>query len=146
MVQVEPVEEREIVDEAHPHLGGVLLREKNGERSFAIFMQPAQVVAIRNARHGVEPTRPSTHDLLQALMEALGGQLESVVINEFRSPERGGTFFAQLQLRQGERTIYLDARPSDAIALAMRSRNTPIQVEEEVLAVVEEQGPQWPWH
>ena len=143
MVQVEPVEMREIVDESTPHLGGVLLREKDGERAFPIFMLPGQVIAIRNAREGVEPSRPFTHDLLRALMEGLGGQLERVVITELRTGDQGGTFIAQLHLRQDERTVYVDARPSDAIALAMRCP-APIHVEEDVLSLAQ-QGPQRPW-
>lgn len=95
MVQVEAVELRELIDETVPHLGGVLLREKHGERSFAIFMQPAQVISIRNARDRLESARPLTHDLLLALLEGLGGELESVVITELRTSDRGGTFLAQ---------------------------------------------------
>jgi bifunctional DNase/RNase len=69
-----------------------------------------------------------THDLLGSVIEALHGQLSQVVINDLRD----NTFFARLLIAQNGKTIEVDSRPSDAIALAVQ-KNTPIFVEQKVL-------------
>lgn len=85
--------------------------------------------AISMGIDGSAPSRPLTHDLLKSVISSLGAALTGVVINDVR----GTTFYAQLRLLtpDGER-VQVDARPSDAIALAVRMR-TPIYAEESVL-------------
>jgi hypothetical protein len=79
---------------------------------------------------GASPTRPLTHDLMKSLVERLGAKLERVVIDEMRDD----TYFAKLHLEApGGRTLIIDARPSDAIALALRLHG-PVLVSEELFA------------
>ena len=75
--------------------------------------------------------RPPTHELLAAVIEKLGGLVERVVINDLRDR----TFFALLRIRQGDKVLEIDSRPSDAIALGIGS-GVPIFVEEKVLEAV----------
>lgn len=105
------------------------LREQNGERSFPIVIGLPEAQAIERRLKGVEVKRPQTHELLANVVEALGCELLSITINDLSEH----TFYATLDMRRdnGE-TISVDARPSDAIALAVAS-DTPIFVEEHVL-------------
>ena len=125
MIQVRPGELNENL-EREP-LGSVVL-EEDGGRSLPIVMRREQVVAIREATDGKEPQVPMTHDLLKNVIEQLAATLRAVVVTEFRD----GSFFAELELAQGKDTLRLKARPSDAIALAMRCPDTAIFVEEAV--------------
>jgi hypothetical protein len=72
--------------------------------------------------------RPLTHDLVKSLLDGLQATVERIVITELR----GGTFFAQIMLSAGGRLLAVDARPSDSIAIALRTKS-PIFVDEEVL-------------
>ena len=114
-----------------PGLGLVTLRDETGDRTLPIFMLKSQVEAIEEA--GREATVPRTHDLLRVVLETLSGAVGSVVITAVHE----GTFHAELELKQGERTFRVPARPSDAIALAARIPGTPIFIEEEVFAEVQ---------
>jgi bifunctional DNase/RNase len=107
----------------------VLLKEANGERYLPIWIGAVEASAIAFEQQGVKPARPMTHDLLRDVVTALGGQLESVHITEMRDQ----IFFADLVFASGAR---VSARPSDAIALALRSGAT-IYGED---AVLEEAG------
>ncbi|HEY2175118.1 MAG TPA: bifunctional nuclease family protein [Mycobacteriales bacterium] len=107
----------------------VLLKEANGERYLPIWIGAVEASAIAFEQQGVKPARPMTHDLLRDVVAALGGQLESVHITEMRDQ----IFFADLVFASGAR---VSARPSDAIALALRSGAT-IYGED---AVLEEAG------
>ena len=127
MVQVRPEELRESIE--REALGAVVLEEEGG-RSLPIVMKTDQVVAIRDAVEGKEHPVPMTHDLLRDVIDRLGASLRAVVVTAFRD----GTFFAELELSHGEETLRVQARPSDAIALAMRSPGAPILVEDAVFA------------
>ena len=104
----------------------VLLRERDGDRYLPIWIGAVEATAIAFAQQGVVTARPMTHDLLRDLLEALGQPLQSVTINELRD----GVFYAELAFEGG---ITVSARPSDAIALAMRT-GAVIRSEEAVLA------------
>jgi hypothetical protein len=106
----------------------IVLKEVEGERMFPIVIGIFEAMAIDRRVKNVKPPRPLTHDLLNSLIASLGAALEKVVINDLHD----NTFFAKLILKQGGREIEVDARPSDAIALAAQE-NTPIYVEESVL-------------
>jgi bifunctional DNase/RNase len=86
----------------------------------------ANAIAIEIEKVAVP--RPMTHDLARNLIHHLSGRLERVVISELKDD----TFFAALWLRQGDQPMVIDARPSDAIALALRA-DCPIYVTEQVL-------------
>jgi bifunctional DNase/RNase len=106
----------------------VILREKDGERVVPIWIGVVEASAIAFELESVKLTRPMTHDLLRTAVEQLGGHVERVVVSELRD----NTYFALVAIRQGERTVEIDARPSDAIALALRAR-APILCDEQVI-------------
>jgi bifunctional DNase/RNase len=106
----------------------IYLKEKDGERSFPILIGIPEALAIDRRWKNQVPSRPQTHELLASVIEAMGGELEKVVINDLC----GRTFIATLHIRRGEEIIEVDSRPSDAIALGVGS-DTPIFVAEHVL-------------
>lgn len=107
----------------------VLLRDTADRRQLPIYIGQDQARAIINALDNQAPPRPLTHDLIANLLEEWGMTLERVVIHSLQD----NTFYAILTLRQGEAKKEIDARPSDAIAIALRT-NSPIWVMEEVIA------------
>lgn len=107
----------------------VMLREAGGQRTLPIWIGQAEALAINLALEGAALERPLTHDLIKSLLDGLGVKLEKVIITELRQ----GTYFAQLLLNADGRLLALDARPSDSIALALRTKS-PILMEEELLA------------
>jgi bifunctional DNase/RNase len=106
----------------------VVLKDVGSDIVMPIWVGIFEANAIAIEIEKVAAPRPMTHDLTRNLMRHMNAQLEKIVINELRDD----TFFAVLWLRQGEETIALDARPSDAIALALRA-DCPIYVSEQVL-------------
>lgn len=104
----------------------VLLRERDGQRYLPIWIGAPEATAIAYAQQGVEPPRPLTHDLMVTMIADLGHQLEQVQITSMRD----GIFYASLVFDNGKRVI--ESRPSDAIALALRS-STPIWAAEDLL-------------
>jgi bifunctional DNase/RNase len=95
----------------------VLLKEASGERYLPIWIGAVEATAIAFAQQGIVPPRPLTHDLMRDVVAALGVQLTAVNITELRD----GVFFAELLFSNGVR---VSARPSDAIALAVRTQVT----------------------
>ncbi len=106
----------------------IVLREAAGLRLLPIWIGHPEATAILIAMEGVEPPRPMTHDLMLGLITAVGLTLERVEITRLEE----GTFYAALVLRGEERTLAVDARPSDSIALAVRV-GCPILAAETVL-------------
>jgi uncharacterized protein len=103
----------------------VLLREIGGERYLPIWIGAVEATAIAFAQQGVVPARPMTHDLMRDLLLALQAELSQIRITELRD----GVFYAQLVFTSG---VEVSARPSDAIALALRT-GTPIFGADDVL-------------
>ena len=111
----------------------VLLREVSGEaRLLPIFIGAPEATAIALALDGVATPRPMTHDLLRDVLEELATDVERIVVTELRDK----TFFAELHLVRDDEQIVISSRPSDAIALAVRT-GTPIFAAE---AVIDEAG------
>lgn len=111
----------------------VTLAEKDGERSLTIVISWHDIQAIDRVVKKTPPARPMTHELLAGLLKATGATLERVDITDLKS----GTYFAQVRLtRPDGSACSLDARPSDALALAA-ALEKPVFVAEEVLAAVE---------
>jgi len=106
----------------------VFLRETDGERVLPIWIGISEANAIAQQIEKVQPPRPMTHDLLKNVIDELGGRLERIVVSDLKD----NTFYATLQLRSEHGTLIVDARPSDAIALALRS-GARIFVEEAVI-------------
>lgn len=107
----------------------VLLRDASERRQLPIFIGQDQARAIINALEHQVPPRPLTHDLMVNILEEWDMTLERIVIHSLQD----NTFYAILTLAQGETKKEIDARPSDAIAIALRT-DSPIWVMEEVIA------------
>ena len=109
------------------------LREVDGERTFPIVIGLPEAQAIERRLQGIEIKRPLTHELLADIIDAFGGELMSITINDLSDH----TFFATLDIeRPGGDLMNVDSRPSDAIALGI-ARGVPIFVEEHVLEEAE---------
>jgi bifunctional DNase/RNase len=106
----------------------VLLRENEQERQLPIFIHATEADAIAAELKNHHPARPLTHDLLKNTVDALGGELKYVLVNDLRE----NIFYAVLHIEQDDRTVDVDARPSDSIALAVRAR-CPIYVADHVM-------------
>lgn len=106
----------------------VVLREKDGERSFPIIIGIFEAVSIDRQLKEIQVPRPLTHDLLMNVIRDMGGKLTRIVVNDLRD----NTFFAQLHIELDGRDVEVDARPSDSIALAVRA-GCPVYAEEKVL-------------
>jgi bifunctional DNase/RNase len=105
----------------------VMLKEKTAPRYLPIWIGHFEADAIAIPMQNVPVSRPLTHDLLKAVIEQLGGKLTQVVISELADE----TFFAKLIVDANGRHVEVDARPSDAIAIAIRAK-VPIFVEDSV--------------
>jgi uncharacterized protein len=112
----------------------IYLKEVDGERQFPILIGIFEATSIdRRVKAAAKPPRPLTHDLVVNIAEALGGEVESVVISDLHDQ----TYFAHLRIRKGEEILEIDARPSDAIAVAVTFQPPlPIFVDEQVLEKV----------
>jgi len=107
----------------------LLLQETEGEgRTLPIFIGTPEVTAIAYALQGVTMPRPMTHDLMRDMLSALDVEVERVVITELRS----STYFAELQLRRGTSRATVSSRPSDAVAVAVRT-GSPLFVSDELM-------------
>jgi len=106
----------------------VILRDATGDRVLPIWVGPAEANAIALQIENVAAPRPMTHDLLRDLIAALGVVLSRVIIADLK----GSTYYAYLELRQGKELVLVDARPSDALAIALRAR-APVFVHSKVL-------------
>ncbi|MGF1489709.1 MAG: bifunctional nuclease family protein [Prochloraceae cyanobacterium] len=107
----------------------VLLKDGSDRRALPIYIGQDQAKAIISALEKQKPPRPLTHDLIVNLLEAWEMELERIVIHSLQD----NTFYAVLCLGRGETKKEIDCRPSDAIAIALRT-NSPIWVMEEVVA------------
>ena len=108
----------------------VLLRENDGQRYLPIYIGQPEATAIVYALQGMETPRPMTHDLFKTVLDETGARLSQVVITEMRD----STFFAEIELTRSDGTTRISSRPSDAIALAVRSPEpVPIFADEGVL-------------
>jgi len=113
----------------------IFLRETGGERSFPIVVGTHEALAIHRRLNGERTPRPMTHDLLANVIEALGGAVEQIVIEDLRMLNHQDvrqTFIATVHIRCGDRLVKVDSRPSDAIALGA-AFGTPILVAQKVL-------------
>lgn len=106
----------------------VILRDAEDRSFLPIWVGVFEANAIALQLEGVRTPRPMTHDLLRQTIHQLDGSVERVVITKLHE----NTFYAEIHLRVGGREVVVDSRPSDAIALALRS-SSPVFVEEAVL-------------
>jgi bifunctional DNase/RNase len=108
---------------------GVVLKEKDADRRLVFFFDSMVGAAIVRALESLSPQRPQPHDLLGTLVVALGAKIQQVEITE----QKGNTFYARIIVDRGTSPVTLDARPSDAIALATKLK-APIFVEDALFA------------
>ena len=106
----------------------LILRDENGQRMLPIWIGPNEAQAIASQIENDAPQRPMTHDLLRDVIQTLDGTVQKVVVCDLKD----NTFFALIHLLVRGDPVTVDARPSDAIALALRTR-APIFVEESVI-------------
>jgi bifunctional DNase/RNase len=106
----------------------VILKEKETSRYLPIWIGAAEADAIAVKLQGTSVQRPLTHDLMQSVINVLGGKVNSIVISDLQKD----VFFAKVLLNRDGEQIEIDSRPSDAIALAVRVQ-APIYAEEDVL-------------
>ena len=106
----------------------VLLRDQEEMNFLPIWIGVFEAAAIAMELQSIQPPRPMTHDLLKNAIENLGGKIVRIVINDVKD----GTFFALIDVEKDGKTISLDSRPSDAIALAVRGK-VPVFVSEVVM-------------
>jgi bifunctional DNase/RNase len=107
----------------------LLLQESEGlGRTLPIFIGAPEATAIAFALQGMDTPRPMTHDLIRDLLDALGATVTRVVITELRT----ATYFAEIVLRQGDQELPVSSRPSDAVAVAVRT-GTPLFVADDLM-------------
>lgn len=105
----------------------VILKDLEGTRYLPILIGPFEATAIALALEGTQIPRPLSHDLMKTLLEELQATLDRVVIHDIKD----ATFYATLVLASNGRTLEIDARPSDGIALALRV-SAPIFVTDKI--------------
>ena len=109
---------------------GIILKEKNGSRTLPIVIGEYEAQSIALGLENIKPPRPITHDLTLNILESCGAKIDSVLITELKN----NTYFAVIRLKKKLKYWDVDARPSDAIAMAVRT-TIPIFVDEEVMKV-----------
>ena len=114
----------------------IYLKEKDGERTFPIMVGIFEATSIDRRVKGLRAPRPLTHDLILGIIQSLGGRIQDIVVCDLEDQ----TYYARLRIRRGkDELIEVDARPSDAIAVAMTcDPPLPIFVSEEVLEAASE--------
>lgn len=106
----------------------VILKDVESDRYLPIWIGPCEADAITVELQEVEVTRPLTHDLLKSMISQMGAEIKHIMINELRND----VFYARIVLDMNGRSMEIDSRPSDAIALAVRVK-VPIYVDEGVM-------------
>ena len=106
----------------------VILKEKMADRYLPIWIGPAEADAIAVKLQGVSVPRPLTHDLLRSIIDALGATINSITVCDLKND----TFYAKVILDVDRKMVEVDSRPSDALALAVRT-GVPIYADESVL-------------
>jgi bifunctional DNase/RNase len=106
----------------------VILKELNGDQTLPIWIGLLEATAIASELEGIKFSRPMTHDLLKNIMEAAGVEVVRVEVCDLKN----NTYYAIIHLKQGDREISIDARPSDALAISLRVK-APIFVADRVI-------------
>lgn len=106
----------------------VILKDLEGKRHLPILIGPFEATAIALALEGTQVPRPLSHDLMKSIIESLDARVERIVIDDIKE----NTFYAKVVLQSNGDSLEIDARPSDSIALALRT-NAPIFVSEQII-------------
>ena len=110
---------------------GLVLSEEPGNRRFSVMIGEPEAQSIALKLNNKKSPRPLTHDLIHNLLNVFGSKLEKILIYNMVND----VFYSELYIKTGENTIILDARTSDAVALAVRS-DSPIFIKSEILDIV----------
>lgn len=113
----------------------VILKDINSDAMLPIWVGPFEANSIASEIEKIAPPRPMTHDLLRNAINLFGAEVQRIVVTELRD----NTFYAVIEMEWNGNRLILDARPSDAIALALRA-DCPIFVNEEVLQSSQQAG------
>jgi hypothetical protein len=116
----------------------VILKDEVNRRWLPIVVGPSEAQAIALQLENIQPPRPMTHDLLKNILDSMHAGILRVVVNDLKD----NTYFAEIDIKRNGDRSRIDARPSDAIALALRT-SAPIFVEEDVMkraSITEEMG------
>lgn len=111
----------------------IILKDESEKYVLPIWIGALEAMAISIPLNEVKMPRPLTHDLFLNTLETMGGKLEEIRITELKD----STYYANLVVKKEDRTLLIDSRPSDAIALALRAK-VDIMVDEKILLEVEE--------
>lgn len=101
-----------------------MLKEKFGERTLPIWIGENEAFAIALSLEGKKSPRPMTHDLLKLVIDAFQSKVLKVEVVGLKMVNNNGTYFAKIYLKSDGKVIAIDARPSDSIALALRTDST----------------------
>lgn len=110
----------------------LILKEENGERTLPIWIGLLEATAIATEMEKIEFARPMTHDLSVNLLKKMEIKIPRIEISDLKD----NTYYALITLRQGDRELTVDARPSDAVAIALRAK-AQIFVNESVLKIIQ---------
>jgi len=105
----------------------IMLKEVNGTSVLPIWVGPAEATAIAVQLESKEMSRPLTHDLLKTVIEGMGGEVVKVIVTDLQED----TFYARIFIKHQNELFSIDARPSDSVALALRT-DSPIYVHKDV--------------
>lgn len=117
----------------------IILKDDASGDTLPIWIGPLEATAIASELEAISFSRPMTHDLFRNVLDSLNAKLEKIVVCDLKS----NTFYALLHLRIGDQKLTIDARPSDAIAMALRCE-AEVYVEEKVLRESSQSGPPQP--
>lgn len=106
----------------------VILKAVDGDETLPIWIGLLEATAIASEMEGIKFSRPMTHDLLKNMMDMVDVKVARIEVSDLKD----NTYYAVIHLKQGEKEITLDARPSDALAISLRVK-APIFVAEEVI-------------
>jgi bifunctional DNase/RNase len=115
----------------------VLLKDKEGKKFLPIWIGPFEANAIQMELEGEKPIRPLTHDLLKNILEELNAEVVKISICDLQD----NIYYASITLKVNGRIVEIDSRPSDAIALAVRTKS-PIFAEDWILKEIKEEAPE----
>lgn len=118
-----------VVEDPQWHTYVVLLKEKSGERTLPIWIGENEAMAIALILEGVKPKRPLTHDLMKSILDAFQAKVSRIGIVDLKDE----TYYAKIFVEVDSRVFAIDARPSDSIALALRTKSS-IWISDEILS------------
>ena len=128
MTMIVPVKIERVTLDTSSNRFVVILKDEESKRWLPIVVGPAEAQAIALKMENVNPPRPMTHDLIRDLLVKFKAEVKQMVVTELKD----NTYYAILEIIAGHKVIQLDSRPSDALAISLRT-GSPIYVHEKVM-------------